>query len=149
MTGFPAHIAAAPHRALFLPGAIQTVATMVWWLAILAGRLGGRYFPPDPALAAGAGHAWLMLYGLLPFFVFGFLFTAMPNWLETGPIARRHYLATALAMSAGAALFYPGLYRPGLAVVAVLLHLAGWGIGLTALFGALRASRQADRGHAG
>ncbi|MFA5083409.1 MAG: NnrS family protein [Hydrogenophilaceae bacterium] len=140
-------LAASPHRALFLSGAIQTVATMAWWLLILAGRLGGSAILPEPAVAAAAGHVWLMLYGLLPFFVFGFLFTAMPNWLETGPIPRRRYVATAALMSVGAALFYPGLYLPGLAIVAVLLHLAGWGVGLTALLASLRASGEPDRRH--
>lgn len=147
MTGIAANLAAAPHRALFLAGTFQAVAAMAWWLLILAGRLGGPTLLPEPAVAAAAGHIWLMLYGLLPFFVFGFLFTAMPNWLESGPIPRRRYVTTASLMAAGAALFYPGLYLPGLAVVAVLLHLAGWSVGLAALLDSLRSAREPDPRH--
>lgn len=148
MTGFADRLAAAPHRALFLPGAVQAVAAMAWWLLELWPRVGGPAILPEAALAPGLGHAWLMLYGLLPFFVFGFLFTALPNWQEAGPVGRRAYLATGGLMAAGALLFYPGLYLPGLALAAGLIHLAGWAIGLHALYGTLRASRLADRQHA-
>lgn len=140
-------LAAAPHRALFLSGAAQAVASMLWWLPMLATRLGGQAILPEPAIAAGAAHAWLMLYGFMPFFVFGFLFTAMPNWLEAGAVGRRRYLGTAALLSLGAALFYPGLYWPPLAIVAVLVHLAGWGLGLAALLPPLRSSKEPDRRH--
>lgn len=146
MQKLAALLAAAPHRLTFLLGALQAVATMAWWLAVLAGRVTGTALVPEPALAGG--HAGLMLYGLLPFFIFGFLFTALPNWLETGPVARRHYLATAIPMGLGALLLYPGLYWPPLAVVALGLLLAGWAVGLAALLGRLRAPGIADTRHA-
>lgn len=136
-------LTAAPHRVMFLPGALQAVAAMVWWWLELSGGIG-----IDSALPSPAVHAWLMLYGLFPFFIFGFLFTAMPNWLETGAIPRPHYLAAAATMAAGAALFYPGIHQPELALAGTALHLAGWGIGLYALLAGLRRSGVADRAHA-
>jgi uncharacterized protein involved in response to NO len=33
-------IAAAPHRSMFLAGALQGVAAMLWWVFDLAGRYG-------------------------------------------------------------------------------------------------------------
>jgi uncharacterized protein involved in response to NO len=86
-----------------------------------------------------------MLYGLFPFFVFGFLFTALPNWVEGGQIRRRAALGTALPMALGAALFYPGLYFPPLAVFAQLPYLVGWGVGLAALLRVLRAGPSRDK----
>ena len=49
-----------------------------------------------------------MIYGFLPFFMFGFLMTAVPNWLKVS-VPRRYYLAAVLCMSAGWVLFYAGL----------------------------------------
>ncbi len=136
-------ITAAPHRVFFLPGALQGVLAMLYWLAILAGRAGLAWSIDEPWLPAGAVHAWLLLYGLFPFFVFGFLFTAVPNWLETAPPERRRYLAAALAMVTGVALFYAGLSWPGLAALGVALHLAGWAMAVGTLYRLLRASPRA------
>lgn len=122
------HLTAAPHRPLFLIGSIQAVAAMLFWLAVLE-------IPALPALAwpAAAGHAWSMLYGLFAPFVFGFLFTALPNWVNGAPIRRAEYLPTAGLMAAGNLSFYAGLWLPGLGTPALVLHLAGWAVGLAAL----------------
>jgi hypothetical protein len=102
------HLTAAPHRPLFLIGSIQAVAAMLFWLAVLE-------VPALPALAwpAGAAHAWGMPDGLFAPFVFGFLFTALPNWVNGAPIRRAEYLPTAGLMAAGNLLFYAGLRLPG------------------------------------
>ncbi len=129
-----ATLAVAPHRVLFLPGAAQGVLVMFWWLLELAARGGGLPLPPADALPGTAAHVWLMVYGLFPFFVFGFLFTAVPSWLDAPRPTRPAYLAVALPMALGALLFYPGLYLPGLAMLAVALHLAGWAAALRILW---------------
>lgn len=145
MQKLAATLAASPHRLPFLIGSLQAVLAMAWWLAVLTGRLTGASLP-EPAVAAS--HAGLMLYGMLPFFVFGFLFTALPSWLETTPVARRHYLAATLPMGLGALLWYPGLYAPPLAVGALALLLAGWAAGLAAMFALLRRPGIPDTRHA-
>lgn len=134
-------LAAAPHRITFLPGAFMAVLGVLWWLLDLESRRagGGGLAPaemPGPVL-----HAWLMLLGLLPFFIFGFLFTAMPNWLNGARIERPAYTATGLLMAAGAALvfFVP---IPGLA-----LHLTGWTVGLAALLKTLVSAAPQDKRH--
>jgi uncharacterized protein involved in response to NO len=136
---------AAPHRVMFLPGAIQLVLTMLWWGIELEGRVAGAPVPHEPALAGTLVHGWLMLYGLFPFFVFGFLFTALPNWVNGTPVARRAYIASSLFMTGGASLFYGGVYFPPLAMLALALHILGWGIGLAALLRVLRTSPRGDK----
>ena len=134
---------AAPHRVLFLPGAIQGVIAMAWWLLDLEGRLAGGAGLAEAGLPASLLHGWLMVYGFFPFFVFGFLFTAAPNWLSAPAIARSSYLLTALGLSVGTALLYVGQSSLGL-----LLHLLGWSVALQALLTTLQVGKDADKRHA-
>ncbi len=129
-----ATLTSAPHRVLFLPGALQCVLAMGYWLAFLSSGLGSMPALPDTAVPAVAAHGWLMVYGIFPFFVFGFLFTAVPNWLEVPHPARAGYLTVALPLALGALLFYPGLYLPTVAAVALGLHLMGWVAALRVLW---------------
>jgi uncharacterized protein involved in response to NO len=130
---------------MFLPGAIQLVLAMLWWALHLEGRLDGWTLLSGTALAESAAHTWLMLYGLFPFFVFGFLFTALPNWVNGGKVSRAEYVASASLMGGGSLLFYAGIYVPALALVAVALHGLGWGIGLVALLQVLRQAPAGDK----
>ena len=60
---------AAPHRPMFLAGAIQTVLTFVpwvWELLARSGALAGPAWPWPP----GWVHGLWALYGVFPFFVF-------------------------------------------------------------------------------
>lgn len=134
-------LTAAPHRITFLPGAIQTVLTVLWWLLDMESRRAGGFGLAPESMPGPVLHAWLMLYGLFPFFIFGFLFTAMPNWLNGAKIERPAYTATALFMAAGAALVFVAPI-PGL-----VLHLAGWGVGLAALLRALSGAQPQDKRH--
>jgi uncharacterized protein involved in response to NO len=123
----------APHRVYFLPGALQLLAGML----LMGWEVGGRNlgFWPAPAwtVPPAWAHSWLMLFGLFPWFIFGFGLTAIPNW--TGVRARRaEWLAGALPMIAGLVLFYAGLaVSRELVVAGGLLHLAGWLAGTIAL----------------
>jgi uncharacterized protein involved in response to NO len=135
--------AAAPHRVLFLPGFIQGVLVMVWWLIDLESRRVGGAGLVGAGLPASLLHGWLMIYGMLPLFVFGFLFTAAPNWLSGPAIPRSAYLMTMAGLSGGALLMYFGHSAAGLA-----LHLVGWSVALRALLATLRAARDDDRRHA-
>ena len=134
---------AAPHRVLFLPGAIQGFIAIAWWLLDLESRLAGGAGLADAGLPAPLLHGWLMVYGFFPFFVFGFLFTAAPNWLGAPGIARSSYLLTALGLSVGTALLYVGQSSLGL-----LLHLLGWSVALQALLTTLQVGKDADKRHA-
>ncbi|MEW5892958.1 MAG: NnrS family protein [Pseudomonadota bacterium] len=138
---------AAPHRVMFLPGAVQGIAIMAWWLLELESGQGALALPVS-ALAPGPAHAWLMFYGFFPFFIFGFAFTAVPNWLNSGKISRAAYVGSFLLLTAGAALFYPGIYHLPLAATAIALHALGMLLGLFALLSCLRGATVDDRRHA-
>lgn len=139
-------LTAAPHRVLFLLGMVQLLAAMGWWLAIVLGRYGGLYPPPALALPPGWVHGYLMLYGTLPFFIFGFLMTAMPNWLGEGRVPRPAYLACAGLMAAGVAAFYAAVVlAPAAVALAVALQLAGWLAGWLALARLVRRAGRPER----
>jgi uncharacterized protein involved in response to NO len=140
-------LTAAPHRILFFFGMLQLLAAMAWWLADLLGRYGGLYAPPAWAVPPGWAHGYLLAYGTLPFFIFGFLMTAMPNWLGEGRVHRAAYVGCALLMASGVAAFYAAVAVGPVAVAAaVAIQLAGWLTGWLALARlALRASRPERR----
>jgi uncharacterized protein involved in response to NO len=134
---------AAPHRVLFLPGAIQGMVAMLWWLLDLESRMAGGDGLVIAGLPAPFLHAWLMVFGFFPFFVFGFLFTAAPNWLSGPGIARPTYVSAMLGLSAGVVLLYFGQSSFGL-----VLHLLGWSVALQALLATLRGGKDPDKRHA-
>ena len=134
---------AAPHRVLFLPGAVQGVIAMAWWLLDLESRLAGGAGLALAGLPSPLLHGWLMVFGFFPFFVFGFLFTAAPNWVSGPGVARPAYIASMLGLSLGVLLLYLGQSIPGL-----LLHLLGWSVALQALLTTLRGGNDPDKRHA-
>ena len=72
-------------------------------------------------------HAWLLLYGLFPFFMFGFLMTAGPNWLGAPKPSRAGFVPAAVGMAMGVVVFYIGLFTTReIAGTGLLLHAAGW-----------------------
>jgi uncharacterized protein involved in response to NO len=141
MPAFWSTLTAAPHRATFLPGAVMAVAALLWWLLDLADRYSGGAGLAPAIWAGPVMHAWLMVFGLFPFFIFGFLFTALPNWLSGPGISRPAYTATAGLMALGAALVFVA------PLPALALHLAGWLTGLAALLGTLIRARPQDKRH--
>ena len=135
-------LTAAPHRLLFLLGALQLLAGILWWSFALEARLNG--LPGPDAIPGAAAHGWLMCYGLFPFYIFGFLFTALPNWVAHGRVPPATFLTSAGLFGLGALLFYPGLAIPGLAGLAALIHALGFGLGLHGLWQLLRGSQHPD-----
>lgn len=133
---------AAPHRLLFFLGAFQLILIMAWWSLELAARATG-WSPAPLRLPAAWLHAFLMIYGVFPFFIFGFLFTVYPRWLREAPIPRNHYVTVFLLFGAGLLLWYPGLVvaAPLLELAGALL-LAGWGMALFSLYRVFLRARQ-------
>lgn len=135
---------AAPHRMMFFAGMSQMLLVMAWWAIELAGRYRGTPWlvATVPAIHL---HAVLLLYGTFPFFIFGFLLTVYPRWLDAAPIPRRHYVPPFLALATGVVLIYAGVLagRP-LLIAGLGALLAGWALVLAALFRVYR--RAARRG---
>jgi len=142
------HFTAAPHRVMFFGGAVQSVAAMLWWLF----ELSTRYLFPGHIVAwplfPAAIHAWLLLYSMLPFFIFGFLMTTFPRWMNGTEIPVQRYLPAFLLMLLGAGLFYAGLFLGRtLIVMASVSALAGWATALYALLRVLLDTRHPDKRH--
>ncbi|MCR4346667.1 MAG: NnrS family protein [Sulfuricaulis sp.] len=129
---------AAPHRMMFLPGALQTVLIMLFWLAELLARAGWSE-PLRLVLPSISAHVFLMLFGLFPYFIFGFLFTVYPRWMGGPVIAASRYVAVFFFLVTGMVLFYAGLFFSLLLVaLALVLQLLGWALALHALFTVFR-----------
>ena len=128
------HLAAAPHRSLFLVGAMQGTFTLLWWILVLLGRYGFLQISTEWAIAPSWAHAYLMIYGFFPFFIFGFLFTTFPNWMNGEKIKPSQYLSTCIFMLIGVILFYSGLFMGvWLVLIGISSMLVGWGVAIAAL----------------
>jgi uncharacterized protein involved in response to NO len=117
----------APHRVMFLAGAVQILAVMGWWTAELAARAGWlsmRLWPLYPGWLHGI---WL-IYGLFPFFFLGFLMTAMPRWQNATAVSPKVYLSVAGLCGLGWLTFGAGMVYPPVLPVALGVVLAGWAI---------------------
>lgn len=136
----------APHRLMFAGGAIQLLAAMVLWGWVLAGRNFGVPvidLPWPPTWV----HAGLMVFGIFPWFIFGFLMTALPKWMGAGPLAFRQYVPPFLLLATGWVVFYMGFAWPALGPVGLVLAAIGWLWGAFSLGEATRGSMN-DRRHA-
>lgn len=139
---------AAPHRVMFLGGALQSIAVMLWLLMEMATRYGVMGHPVDWPVAPAAVHGYLMIYGLFPFFIFGFLMTTYPRWMNGKEIPARRYVPAFVLLMLGTAGFYAGLLTGrSMLFVAVLATLAGWGVALHALLRVLLDAQHPDKRH--
>ncbi|MDA8327356.1 MAG: NnrS family protein [Betaproteobacteria bacterium] len=141
-------LAATPHRGMFLAGSIQGVLVMLWWgLALLA-----RSYPDIglPLWSAGSSwaHPFWMIYGFFPFFMFGFLFTTYPNWMNAAKIPSRRALFSAGLLSTGVVLCYVGLAMAEWVLIAGLVFmLMGWSLATFQLLHVLLTARHPDKRH--
>ena len=71
---------------------------------------------PQPAVHAGWLHAIVMQYQVLPPFIFGFLLTVFPRWMNQPPLTRWHYLPVGFGLLGGQALTLAGLFGRAVAV---------------------------------
>jgi uncharacterized protein involved in response to NO len=135
-------VRAAPHRLLFLAGAAQLLLVMALWFGVLTARTAGLPFPALSVPPVWA-HAFLSIYGLFPFFVFGFLFTVYPRWLGGPPVAARRCQTIFALLVTGLCLYYTGLFSVrALSVLGVGVFFAGWTLAGVTLFGIYRASKR-------
>ncbi len=138
---------AAPHRMLFLPGALQLLIPVAWWLVVLLGRAAG-WAPPSLPVAPMHVHLFLMLFGVFPFFIFGFLFTVYPRWMNQAPLPRSLYVTAFWLLTSGMALFYAGMaVGTELLALGVAVFLAGWVTGLVGLLGVYWQAQGRERQH--
>lgn len=138
---------AAPHRVMFLGGSLQLVAAMLWWLTDLVTRYGTGN-PIAWPVASNALHLYLMIYGIFPYFMFGFLMTTFPRWMAGEEIPARRYVPAFLLLLLGHIVFYIGLLgSKNLLAAGVFLGLCGWGAAIHALLHVVRHTKPMDKRH--
>ncbi|MDZ4348907.1 MAG: NnrS family protein [Xanthomonadaceae bacterium] len=131
-------LARAPHRLLFLIGALNVLAAMAWWTAWLVAMRWQLFSLPQPPIPAGWAHAIVMPYQVLAPFMFGFLLTVFPRWMGQPDMGRWHYLPVGLGLLGGQALTLIGLWGfAHLLHLGALFTLAGWLSGMASLLGVL------------
>ena len=131
----------APHRLLFFAGACAVLTSMTWWTLQLASLRYGWVHWPQPPVPPAWGHALLAVYGMLPLFMFGFLLTVFPRWLDRPALGRARYVPVAGAVFGGYLLAHAGLLGSlALLRAGVLLIVVGYSIALLTLAQVLRAS---------
>ena len=138
-----------PHQPFFLLGALQSLLAISWWLIDIAGRFGGLYEPITWAVAPAVGHFYLLILSTFPLFMFGFLMTTYPRWMNGLQIDRELYLTTAAILGIGMIVGYLGLFL-GFSVflIAVTLNITGWIVGLYALVKVYFNAERPDVTHA-
>jgi len=139
----PKLLAAAPHRLLFLVGASNVLLAMFWWgLWLLDARFQiiGLAQPIIPAVWM---HAIIMQFQVLTPFIFGFLLTVFPRWMNLPALTRWHYIPVGLGLLGGQILTLIGLFGfPHLLILGLIQSLAGWVAGLYFLLQLLWKEKQ-------
>lgn len=113
----------APHRVFFAGGCFQVLLALMFWSLELLGRVSGM--APGWSAPPSWLHAGLMLFGIFPWFILGFLMTALPKWMAHPPLLTREYLPPFLLMGLGGLLYDVGLLAGGLSFPGVLLASLG------------------------
>ncbi len=142
---------AAPHRMFFLCGVTQALLALLWWAVDLGGRFGGFYAPVAWNIMPSDAHAFLMIYAFFSLFIFGFLMTTYPRWMNGQEVERVVYVPAALLLAGGILLFYLALLGSApqhTLLLSALLFLGGWGFALVGLLGVYLRSQHADKRHA-
>ncbi len=124
-------LVAAPHRLLFFIGASNVLLAMAWWCLWLVDARWQLFGLTQPSMPAGWMHAIIMQYSVLPSFIFGFLLTVFPRWLNLPALSQWHYVPIGLGLFGGQLLTLIGLFGyPHLLFLGLLQILAGWIAGL-------------------
>jgi uncharacterized protein involved in response to NO len=138
----------APHRIFFFAAAVQILIASAWWAGVMGARAGGVASALPAGLAPAQVHAFLMIYGFLPLFIFGFLYTAGPRWLARPAPQRAQYAVPAVVAGLTAAALVPAFHLgAGLAAALMLVMLGAWGWMLGDIALLIMASPVRDRLH--
>jgi uncharacterized protein involved in response to NO len=123
---------------MFFIGATNVLLAMAWWMLWLIDARWQVFGFGQPAVPAGWIHAIVMQYQVLPSFIFGFLLTVFPRWMNQPALARKHYLPVGIGLFGGQAMTLIGI-GGGLAFLKLgaMLTIAGWLIGMAFLVRAL------------
>lgn len=139
--GFWETFTAAPHRMMFFAGAVQLLLPLLFWAIELFGRYTQLWAPLELLIPATWVHGFIMLYGVFIFFIFGFLFTVYPRWMNGPLVPKSSYISTFIWMCSGILLFELGVFfNLFIAVIGIAIFMFGWALGQWALFKVYRAA---------
>lgn len=139
---------AAPHRMMMFAGTLQLVLALLFWTLELGSRYLGVPARLGIVLPGSWLHGYLMLYSLFPYFIFGFLMTTYPRWMNGPLVERPRYVASFLVMAAGTLLVYAGTFtHTALLGAGALVQSAGWLIGILELYRVFRAAPSREKTH--
>ncbi|MGE0081314.1 MAG: NnrS family protein [Thiohalomonadaceae bacterium] len=131
---------AAPHRVMFFAGVAQLMFAMLLWGVELSARYTGLVAPLQTVIPITWAHAWLMLFGVFTFLMFGFLMTTYPRWMNGPLVPEGTYVRAFAVMVVGALVFYAGLLAgPGMVITGVIVHALGFALGVRGLYVVYRA----------
>ena len=144
----PRYLLLAPHRLGFFLAMLVLLAASAWWALVQWDRFSGWIDLPL-VLAPSLVHAAVMVFGFMPLFFSGFLFTAGPKWLQVPPPSPTRMLLPLLLQTLGWLLWLVGGHlHAGVALVGIALAALGLA-GVALLFGHLLwRSRAEDQVHA-
>ncbi|MBK6614108.1 NnrS family protein [Ottowia sp.] len=144
----PSMLLVAPHRLGFFLAMAVLAAASGWWVLVQASRVGGA--PAlDHVVPPTVTHAVVMVFGFMPLFFSGFLFTAGPKWLDVRPYGARQLLPPLGLQAAGWLPWLAGAHLGrGMALAGLLLSCAGLGWMFGLFWRLVLASREPDRVHA-
>ncbi|MBM5812907.1 MAG: NnrS family protein [Gammaproteobacteria bacterium] len=134
----PALLVVAPHRLLFFTGAVNVLLAMLWWALWLSSTRWQWPALPQPPIPAGWAHSFVMTYQLLTPFMFGFLLTVFPRWMNQPALSIWQYGPVGAGLFCGQLLTLAGLlgFAP-LLHAGVVVTILGWVAGIVALAGVL------------
>jgi len=126
---------AAPHRLFFFSGAVQLILPILLWSVELLGRYTSIWSPLNTQIPTTWAHSFVMVYGLFIFFIFGFLMTVFPRWMNTKPIDKEQYIIPFVALNSGLIIFEISLfYNLSSLFSGLAIFLFGWLNGIFILY---------------
>jgi uncharacterized protein involved in response to NO len=134
----------SPHRLHFFCGMTSLLVASAWWAVHLVARYTGTPLAAlELRLAPIWAHSFLMLFAVLPTFMFGFLFTTFPRWMNGPAVPRASYVATAVLLGLATPVWLTGVhFGLSLQLAAAALATAGLAVGLVALLRVLIDAQQ-------
>lgn len=142
------YVMLAPHRLGFLLAMTVLVASGVWWMLVQLDRATG-WLGLSAAVPPTVVHSAVMVFGFIPLFFSGFLFTAGPKWLGVEPLPVAALRPPLFAQAVGWLLWLAGAQVDARVALAGLALVCVGLVWMTALFwGRVRISHAEEQLHA-
>ena len=139
-------LTAAPHRIMFFSGALQLVIPVILWAIELIGRYTQLWSTLDTLVPTTWAHGFVMIYGVFIFFIYGFLMTTYPRWMNGPLVMREAYTSAAIWLNVGLWMFEIGIFfSTSLTFSGLGIFLFGWLLGQFSLFRVYQSAPTRDK----